>query len=80
LDERGLKVAQAEGRFEVRDENVIQVHAERPQKKQTGDQDKGHNVFSFCERSGLRRQVSSCVLRRNKRTEKQIPRQTTLSE
>lgn len=57
LNEGGLKVAQAERGFEMRNENVVQIDAEGPQEKQTGNQDEGQNVFSFRERRVLRGQV-----------------------
>src|SRR5437588_7240773 len=48
---RSLKVAQAEGGFEVRNEDVVEVDAEGPKKKEAGNQDERQNVFSL----GLRR-------------------------
>src|SRR5215472_2649013 len=47
LNERGLKVSQAESGLEVRDEDIVQIDAEGPKKKQAGDQDERENVFSF---------------------------------
>src|SRR5215472_7026431 len=47
LNERGLEIAKTEGGLEVRDEDIVQIDAEGPKKKQAGDQDERENVFSF---------------------------------
>src|SRR5689334_23076264 len=61
LNEGGLKVAQAKRGFEVGNENVVEVDAEGPEEKETRDQDKGENIFSFGQWGGLGGQVSSVL-------------------
>src|SRR5439155_3552072 len=61
LDKGRLKVREVECFLEMRNENVVQVDTDGPQKKQASDQHERENVFSFRQRSRLRRHIPSAL-------------------
>src|SRR5579883_294475 len=56
LNKRRLEIRQVKRAFQVRNQNVIQVDANRPQKEQAGNQHQRQNIAPLCKRAaGLRR-------------------------
>src|SRR5579884_1564761 len=50
LNERRLKVVERESGAEAGNQNVVQIHAERPQEEERRDQNEGNKEASFGER------------------------------
>src|SRR5262249_28295474 len=53
LNKGGLKIAQAKRLLQVRNQNIVQVDSDGPQKEQAGDQAKRPDTFFFRQRHGL---------------------------
>ena len=47
---RGSEIRKTERLLQVRNENVVEIHADRPKKEEAGNEDKGHDEASFRDR------------------------------